>query len=65
MLGVVISDPQTNNVDDVCRREAQEDVAFKQSFGGKVGLFRQKREGIQRSHAEGTLWEKLRNRETA
>lgn len=30
-------------------------MAFKQNLGGKVGFFRRKREGIQKSSAEGTL----------
>lgn len=29
-------------------------MAFKQNLGGKVGLFRQKIEGIQKPSAEGT-----------
>ena len=65
VLGVGILDLQTNNRDEVCRGKVQEYMAFKQRFEGKIGLLGQKREGIQRSHAERTLWGKLYNHETA
>lgn len=46
--------PSTDNVDEGCK-EGPTGYGIEAEFWRKVGLFRQKIERIQRSHAEGTL----------